>query len=99
VTPESTTAVNVPPGQPNPFDLPPKQVHLAPEWKLGDALDMHVYLSTSPSGDVFSQHARTGIDSVLPHFVWENISFGDWKESRVAEYDVKLPEVSIPCLH
>ncbi|EGO02122.1 hypothetical protein SERLA73DRAFT_120762 [Serpula lacrymans var. lacrymans S7.3] len=57
---------------------------------------MHVYISTSPSGDVFSRQWtsawRKDQDEGLPNFVWENITFGDWNEERTVSYDVKLPE-------
>ncbi|KAG2073682.1 cleft lip and palate transmembrane 1 [Suillus decipiens] len=56
---------------------------------------MHVYFSTSPNGDVFSRQWtsawREDQDAGLPSFVWENIIFGDWKETRVATYDINLP--------
>lgn len=85
------------PGQPSPFDLPPQKAYLSPEWQLGNTVDMHVHLSTSPFGDVFSSKWTSGwrksSDDDLPSFVWENITFGDWKESREAVYDVKIPEV------
>ena len=48
---------------------------------------MHVYLSTNPNGDVF------GHKEPLPHFVWNDITFGDWNEARVIDLDVKLPKV------
>ncbi|KAJ8594021.1 cleft lip and palate transmembrane 1 [Rhizopogon salebrosus TDB-379] len=83
----------VPPGQVNPFLLPPTQAY--PAWKLGQPLSMHVYFSTSPSGDVFSRQWtsawREDEDAGLPNFVWENITFGDWKDTRVATYDINLP--------
>lgn len=65
-----------------------------PAWPLGIPLAMHVYITTSPRGDVFSAKQR---DS-LPHFVWDNITFGDWSDSRTVDYDVKLPEVCW-CMH
>ena len=58
---------------------------------------MHVYLSTSLTGDVFSGKrtpSRQNHDEDLPKFVWENITFGDWNDARVVHYDVQLPEVS-----
>lgn len=59
---------------------------------------MHVYLSTNPTGDVFSSRWTNGYrkndDVDLPKFVWDNITFGDWKDSRTVDYDVKLPLVS-----
>ncbi|KAG1805182.1 cleft lip and palate transmembrane protein 1-domain-containing protein [Suillus subaureus] len=81
------------PGEVNPFLLPPVQAY--PAWKIGQPLSMHVYFSTSPNGDVFSRQWtsawREDQDAGLPNFVWENIVFGDWKETRVATYDINLP--------
>jgi hypothetical protein len=81
----------------DPFLLPPKQAHLA--WPLGQRVSMHVYLSTSSNGDVFSREAdsprqRVDRDEGLPKFVWENITFGEWDDARVTHYDVRIPEVS-----
>jgi hypothetical protein len=81
------------PGEVNPFLLPPVQAY--PAWKLGQPLSMHVYFSTSPNGDVFSRQWtsawREDQDAGLPNFVWDNIIFGDWKETRVVTYDINLP--------
>ncbi|KAI0700790.1 cleft lip and palate transmembrane protein 1-domain-containing protein [Cytidiella melzeri] len=60
-----------------------------PAWPLGIPLSMHVYLSTSSFIDAFAK--KEGDE--LPHFVWENITFGDWDESRTVDLDVKLPNV------
>lgn len=58
---------------------------------------MHVHLSTSPTGDVFSAQWTSGWrkdqDEGLPNFVWENITFGNWDETRVVDLNVNLPEV------
>ncbi len=57
---------------------------------------MHVHLSTSPRGDVFSKGTvsyRRDNEAGLPHFVWENITLGNYGDSRVANYDIKFPEV------
>ncbi|KZT13056.1 cleft lip and palate transmembrane 1 [Laetiporus sulphureus 93-53] len=57
---------------------------------------MYVYLSTSPEGEVFSNQWTSewqeSHDSGLPHFVWENITYGDWKETRAVDFMVDLPE-------
>ncbi|TFK43833.1 cleft lip and palate transmembrane protein 1-domain-containing protein [Crucibulum laeve] len=77
----------------NPWEALPVQA--LPEWPLGQKLDMHVYLSTSPNGDPFTKWTaayRKSNDEGLPHFVWGNITFGDWNDARVAEFDVKFPE-------
>ncbi|KAH8106020.1 cleft lip and palate transmembrane 1 [Cristinia sonorae] len=55
---------------------------------------MHVHLSTSPVGDVFSAWSsgyRENPDKDLPHFVWEDITFGNWSESRTVNLEVKIP--------
>ncbi|KAL6305894.1 cleft lip and palate transmembrane 1 [Sparassis latifolia] len=66
----------------------PAEVH--PIWPLGIPLAMHVHLSTSPTGNVFSPRWKDQ-DGGLPSFVWANITYGDWKESRTAEYEIDLP--------
>ena len=75
-----------PDGQPLPIQpVPFTEGVLA--WPFGSKLSMHVHLSTNPDGDVFGHRER------LPHFVWNDITFGDWNEARVIDLDVKLPEV------
>lgn len=80
----------------NPRLLPPTHTSLA--WPLGQEIAIHVYLSTSPTGDVFSPKLTSGWrqdqDGGLPNFVWENVTFGDYNEARVVEYDVRFPDVS-----
>ena len=56
-------------------------------WPFGSKLSMHVYLSTDPEGDVF------GHNNLLPSFVWNDITFGDWNEARVIDLDVNFPQV------
>ena len=60
---------------------------------------MHVHLSTSPTGDVFSSKWTSGYrkdqDADLPSLVWTNITFGDWNEKRVADFTVNLPTVRL----
>lgn len=72
--------------------LPPVTAELG--WPLRQPLDFHVYLSTNRNGDVFSKPED------LPHFVWDNILFGSYDESRTVSYDVNFPEVrlTIQCL-
>ncbi|PFH49245.1 hypothetical protein AMATHDRAFT_148054 [Amanita thiersii Skay4041] len=56
---------------------------------------MHVYLSSLPSGNVFNQWTnrwRKDQDEGLPHFIWENITFGDYNDARVVEFEIKFPE-------
>jgi hypothetical protein len=81
----------------DPHLLPPKTVSLS--WPVdGEAISMHVYLTTSPSPNMFQSDwldYRKGPDGYLPSFSWENITFGDWKDSRVEEFEVKFPEASI----
>ncbi|KAF9266255.1 cleft lip and palate transmembrane 1, partial [Marasmius fiardii PR-910] len=65
-------------------------------WSLNQPVSMHVHFSTSFNGDVFSKKwtskYREHQDEGLPSFLWENITFGDYSESRVAEYNIKFPE-------
>ena len=61
-------------------------------WPFGSTFSMHVYLSTDPKGDVF------GHKEPLPHFVWDDIKFGDWNEARTIDLDVNFSEVC-PCYH
>lgn len=59
-----------------------------PAWPLGIPLTMHVYLTTG--SDVRNDfHSKEN----LPHFTWENITFGDWSDSRTVDLEVKLPPV------
>ncbi|KAF6762052.1 cleft lip and palate associated transmembrane protein [Ephemerocybe angulata] len=68
----------------DPWKLPPIEASLG--WELGQPLDLYVYLSTNPRGDVFTKPES------LPHFVWGNISFGSWDDSRTVSYDVDFPQ-------
>lgn len=70
----------------DPFLLPPAQAHLA--WPLGIPVSLHVYLSTSVQAFIPNSE-----DTDLPHFVWDDITFGDWNEARMVDYDVRLPQV------
>ncbi|KAF7352379.1 Cleft lip and palate associated transmembrane protein [Mycena venus] len=89
-------AAQVPDGTPavDPRTLPPVQAALA--WPLGQPLDMHVFLSTSPIGDVFSSKWTSGYrkdqDEGLPNFIWKNLTFGDYNEARVVEYNINFPK-------
>lgn len=49
---------------------------------------MHVHLSTLPMSDVFS---AKWMSESLPNFVWENLTFGDYSEARVVEYNINFP--------
>ena len=100
--PQTTPVVSAPGGEAppsvghvNPHLLPPQQAYLA--WALGQPLSMHVHLSTSPNGDVFSRQWTSGWredqDKNLPSFVWSNITFGDWNDHRTEDLDITLPEV------
>ncbi|KAF8165660.1 cleft lip and palate associated transmembrane protein [Crassisporium funariophilum] len=78
----------------DPWTLPPTTA--LPDWPLGVKLDMHVYLSTSPNGDVFSKWTsayRKNRDEELPQFVWKNITYGDYNDARVVDFNVKFPDV------
>ena len=84
---------SVKPAAIDPHQLPPAEV--VPCCPLGLNLDMHVYLSTSPIGDVYSDlnAASIGEKEDLPHFVWNNITYGDYNEQRVVDFDIKFPQV------
>ncbi|KAK7470267.1 hypothetical protein VKT23_001700 [Stygiomarasmius scandens] len=95
--PNTPAAPTVSPGQPgyvDPRTVPPTTA--LPEWNLGDNLSMHVFLSTTPHGDVFSKQWTSGYrkdrDEGLPNFVWENITYGNYKDSRVEEFNIVFPE-------
>lgn len=69
------------PAQPRPIE------NAVLAWPFGSKLSMHVYLSTDPQGDVF------GHKESLPHFVWDDITFGDWNEARGIDLDVNFSQV------
>lgn len=76
------------PGQANPFHIPPVQAY--PAWPQNIPVAMHVRITSDPSmSDILPR--RT--DGHFPNFIWENITFGDWKESRVVDYEIKIPKV------
>lgn len=88
------------PGQATPVGAAnPAATAAAPAWPLGIPLAMHVHLSTSPNGDVFSKKWTSGYrkdqDADLPSLVWTNITFGDWSEKRTADFTVNLPPVRL----
>jgi hypothetical protein len=74
------------PGLVDPLSHPPAQAHLA--WPLG--IPVSLYFNLSTSGQAFSLDSE---DVSLPHFVWHDITFGDWNEVRSVDYSVHLPEV------
>jgi hypothetical protein len=81
------------PGDPNALSIPPKVAELSPVFPLGTLIDVHFCLSMSPHGDTCVKGARSR--GALPTFKWENITFGDWKESRMMDLNVKLPPVCL----
>jgi len=61
---------------------------------------MHVFFSTSPTGDVFGVAKRKNWgqaeltdSSVFPHWTWSDIQFGDWKEERRKDVNIEIPMV------
>jgi hypothetical protein len=61
---------------------------------------MHVFFSTSPSGDVFGVAKRKNWgqaeltdSSVFPHWTWNDIQFGDWNEQRRKDVNIEIPMV------
>lgn len=80
----------------DPWSLPP--THALPEWPLGSVLDMHVYLSVSPNGNMVTEWTSTyrkSGDEELPQFVWKNITYGDYTDTRVINFDVNFPDVRL----
>lgn len=56
-------------------------------------MDMYVYFSTSPSGDVdFS--GDVGANEGFPSFTWKDITYGDWKLDEKKELELNIPTVS-----
>lgn len=74
------------PGLVDPLLHPPAYVNLA--WPLGIPVSLYFNLSTSEQA-----FALDSEDVSLPHFVWHDITFGDWSEVRSVDYSVHLPEV------
>jgi hypothetical protein len=85
-------ASQVPGADANRIAEPLKSAHLDPWW-IGQPVDMHVCVSMSPHGE---SCAVRGPRKELPRVVWENITFGDWKDSRVADWNVSLPKARGP---
>ncbi|KAF8806284.1 cleft lip and palate transmembrane 1 [Phlegmacium glaucopus] len=75
----------------DPWLSPPTQA--VPAWPLGSVLDMHVYLSTSPNEDTkWTSTDRENRDEGLPQFVWKNITYGDYTDTRVINFDINFPD-------
>ncbi|KIO22060.1 hypothetical protein M407DRAFT_28405 [Tulasnella calospora MUT 4182] len=75
----------------NAFAQPP--VTLAPLWPLGSVFDMYVQVSTTPYpalGDFAGMQPKDS--QSLPKFVWRNITFGDWKDERVEDFVIDVPQ-------
>ncbi len=67
----------------DPWSQPPTHASLA--WPLGETYSMQVYFTTTPHTD--------NKENNLPHFVWDNIKFGDYNDHRSVEYTIDFPEV------
>jgi len=71
-----------------------------PAWASGSNLSMHVYFSTSPVGDVFGVTNRKNwgqaeaTEGGFPHWTWDNITYGDWADSRKVDVMMEIPQVS-----
>ncbi|KAI9448006.1 cleft lip and palate associated transmembrane protein [Lactarius indigo] len=70
-----------------PLSVQPAKAHLA--WPLGVPVSLYFHLSTDPTEQVFASHSK---ETGLPHFVWHDITFGNWSEARTVDYNVHLPE-------
>ncbi|KAH8829817.1 cleft lip and palate transmembrane protein 1-domain-containing protein [Flagelloscypha sp. PMI_526] len=68
---------------------PPQAITLDPRWSTGQTFDIHIYISDSQDGNIFynPQHTKN-----LPNFLWSNVTFGDWSESRTVNFDIQFPE-------
>lgn len=88
-------------GEVDPRTLPILQAF--PSWTTGQNVSMHVYFSTSPIGDVFGVTNRknwgvadsnpTTDSGVFPHWVWEDIPFGDWGVEKRVDTSIEVPWV------
>ncbi|KAF7294328.1 hypothetical protein HMN09_01161900 [Mycena chlorophos] len=71
--------------------LPPVQAHLSNHWSVGQTVDMYVYFTTTPlKADEFSSRWMSAY-SALPNFVWDNITFGDYSDTRVVDLNIAFP--------
>ncbi|CDZ97998.1 Transmembrane protein [Phaffia rhodozyma] len=57
-----------------------------PFWEESTSMDMYIYFSTSPSGDV-----DFGQDGGSPSIVWKDLVYGDWKINDFKDIQVDLP--------
>ncbi|KAL1711746.1 cleft lip and palate transmembrane protein 1-domain-containing protein [Schizophyllum commune] len=87
--------VNAPPGAKVTTSSP---TSATPDWDLGTPLDIHVYFTSAPRPEVFSKkyvqsYRGEGEEDQLQRIVWENITYGNWSDSRETQLDIRLPEV------
>lgn len=55
-------------------------------------MDMYVYFSTSPEGDVDFSPATSPDD--FPSFVWKDLTYGDWSLDETKDLEINIPAVS-----
>ncbi|TIB16309.1 hypothetical protein E3P89_00302 [Wallemia ichthyophaga] len=67
--------------------LTPK--HVTSLWDTHTNMDLYIKLSTLDHPDITSNDDDD--ESTLPHLLWENIHYGDWKLHREATLDLHLP--------
>lgn len=53
-------------------------------WPLGTPMSMILFTSTHPNGADFDPNS--------PLLVWDNLTYGGWKDERVADLDLQVPE-------
>ena len=82
--------VNAPPGAKVTTSSP---TSATPDWDLGTPLDIHVYFTSAPRPEVFSKkyvqsYRGEGEEDQLQRIVWENITYGNWSDSRETQLDI-----------
>ncbi|KAH9035280.1 cleft lip and palate associated transmembrane protein [Lactarius hengduanensis] len=70
----------------------PAKAHLA--WPLESQSPYIFTCQQTLQGNVFAGHPK---ETGLPHFVWNDITFGNWSETRTVDYNVHLPRGAYPC--
>ncbi|KAL7415602.1 cleft lip and palate associated transmembrane protein [Mrakia frigida] len=60
-------------------------------WPENTSMDMYVYFSTNPEGDVdFS--GEPGSNDGFPSFSWKGLTYGNWDIDEVKDLELSIPE-------